>query len=199
MHYFDSFRVSCLAVVLATLPFIASANEVFPTSEYVVPIYQATRSGTTVTSTNTGDIMQVNSTGYLERVTPVNNISTQPSQANAVVPVTAGAVYDVLEDKEDVNNKLNGTSAQGQKIGDLPSGSGAGGDQTMYPSAAAVKEYAIQKPTSASAGKVLTYGAGATADSQPVAQYIKVPVATGDPNNGGTLDNTTPFVSIWLQ
>lgn len=193
MRYFNKIHVFSVMAVIGVMPFVASATEIMATREYVVPIYQATRSGTTVTSTNEGDIMQVNSTGYLERVTPVNDISTQPSQANAVVPVTAGAVYDALEDKEDVSNKLDGTTS-GQKISDVPAGSGAGDDQTMYPSAAAVKEYAIQKPATAAAGKVLTYNGDQ--DSRPIAQYIQVPMATGDPATSGTVSGTA---SIWLQ
>ena len=188
MRYFRNIHVFSVMAVIATVPFVASANEVFPTSEYVVPIYQATRNGATVTSTNEGDIMQVNSTGYLERVTPVDDISTQPSQANAVVPVTAGAVYDALEDKEDVSNKLDGAS--GNTVADYSS------NTTKYPSAKAVAQYGVQKPATATAGQVLMYGTGATADSRPVAQYIQVPMATGDPAVSGTVSGTA---SIWLQ
>ena len=61
-----------------------------------------------------------------------------------------------------------------------------------------VKSYAIQKPASASEGKVLSYGTSATADSQPVAQYVKVPVATGDPNASGATAPTA-FSSVWIQ
>ena len=195
MHCFHKL---CLFSVIATgaVPFGAMATEIMATQEYVVPIYQATRNNGTVTATNEGDIMQVDSTGYLNRVTPVSDISTAPSTANAVVPVTAGAVYDALEDKEDISNKLDGVTT-GEKIGDITAGSGAGQDQVMYPSAAAVKEYAVQKPTSAAAGQVLTYDTGATADSRPVAKYIQVPMATGDPSASGNTVNGV--VSIWLQ
>ncbi len=196
MRYFRNIHVFSVMAVIATVPFIASANEVFPTSEYVVPIYQATRNNGTVTATNEGDIMQVDSTGYLNRVTPVGDISTAPSTANAVVPVTARAVYDALEDKEDISNKLDGVTT-GEKISDIAAGSGAGQDQVMYPSAAAVKGYAVQKPTVATAGQVLTYDTGATANSRPVAKYIQVPMANGDPTSSG--NTVSGVASIWLQ
>ena len=180
------FHKVCLFSVIATgaVPFGAMATEIMATREYVVPIYQATRNNGTVTATNEGDIMQVDSTGYLNRVTPVSDISTAPSTANAVVPVTAGAVYDALEDKEDISNKLDGVTT-GEKISDIPAGSGTGQDQVTYPSAAAVKEYAVQKPTAATAGQVLTYDTGANANSRPVAKYIQVPMANGDPTSSG--------------
>ena len=67
------------------------------------------------------------------------------------------------------------------------------------PTESAVVNYAIQKPSSASVGKVLTYGSGATADSRPEAQYIKVPVATGDPSASSNPATPSGFASIWLQ
>ncbi|MBQ6027115.1 MAG: hypothetical protein IJL21_00980 [Alphaproteobacteria bacterium] len=192
MHNF--YKVCVVSLATIHLSFVASATEVLATREYVVQRFQGERSGQNVTNTHQGDIMQVDGTGYLNRVTPVSDISTAPSTANAVVPVTAGAVYDALEDKEDISNKLDGVTS-GEKIGDIAAGSGAGQDQVMYPSAAAVKEYAVQKPTSAAAGQVLTYDTGANANSRPVAKYIQVPVATGDP----TSNTVNDVASIWLQ
>jgi len=191
MHCFHKL---CLFSVIATgaVPFGAMATEVLATREYVVQRFQGERSGQNVTNTHQGDIMQVDSSGYLNRVTPVSDISTAPSTANAVVPVTAGAVYDALEDKEDIINKLDGATS-GEKIGDIA----AGQDQVMYPSAAAVKEYAVRKPASAAAGQVLTYDTGATADSRPVAKYIQVPMANGDPTSSG--NTVSGVASIWLQ
>jgi len=70
---------------------------------------------------------------------------------DAVVP-SKDYVDDMLAGKVDTSslsgyettsNKLNGTSTSGQKIGDLAAGSAAGQDQVMYPSAAAVKQYAV--------------------------------------------------------
>ena len=65
------------------------------------------------------------------------------------------------------------------------------------------KEYVdgtrVQKPSTATAGQVLTYGTGATADSQPEAQYIKVPIATSDPSASSNPATPTGFASIWLQ
>jgi len=190
MHCFHKL---CLFSVIATgaVPFGAMATEVLATREYVVQRFQGERSGQNVTNTHQGDIMQVDSTGYLNRVTPVSNISTAPSTVNAVVPVTAGAVYDALEDKEDIINKLDGATS-GEKIGDIA----AGQDQVMYPSAAAVKEYAVRKPTSVSNGKVLTY-TGTDVNSRPEAKYIQVPMATGDPTSGG--NTVSGVASIWLQ
>ena len=185
MHCFDSFRVSCLAVVLATLPFATMATEIMATKEYVDLTTVTKHQGTQ------NQMLQVNASGDLVLVTPTGAPTDGSNR-----PITSDAVYDALLDKEDVSNKLDGTTS-GQKIGDLPSGSGAGDDQTMYPSAAAVKEYSVQKPTSATAGQVLTYDTGANANSRPVAKYIQVPMANGDPAaNGSTVSGV---VSIWLQ
>lgn len=63
---------------------------------------------------------------------------------DAVVPSKA-YVDDTFEVK---SNKLNGTNTAGQKIGDLTAGSGAGQDQVMYPSAAAVKQYVTSQLSS---------------------------------------------------
>lgn len=54
------------------------------------------------------------------------------------------------------------------------------------------------KPSSVSNGKVLTY-TGTNANSNVSAKYIQVPVATGDPNDGGTLNSTNPLASIWVE
>ena len=54
------------------------------------------------------------------------------------------------------------------------------------------------KPSSVSNGKVLAY-TGTDANANVTATYIQVPVATGDPNNGGTLNSTTPLASIWVE
>ena len=123
-----------------------------------------------------------------------NQLSLTREQFSEVLGVTAGAVYDALEDKEDISNKLDGVTT-GEKISDITAGSGAGQDQVMYPSAAAVKEYAVRKPTSVSNGKVLTY-TGNDVNSRPEAKYIQVPMATGDPATSGTVSGVA---SIWLQ
>lgn len=92
-------------------------------------------------------------------------------------------------------NKLNGTATSGQKIGDLAAGSGAGQDQVMYPSAAAVKQYSQKKPTSGVAnGKVLTY-TGTDANASVSAAYVKLPVAAGAPSS----NTPTSFVEVWVQ
>lgn len=73
------------------------------------------------------------------------------------VATAIGAISESLTGVEVTSNKLNGTSTQGQKIGDLAAGNAAGQDQVMYPSAAAVKEYAqkIQIGAAADSGKLL--------------------------------------------
>ena len=185
MRYFYKNCVFSLAAMLVAAPFIASANEIFPTSEYVVPIYQATVSSGIVTSYNEDYVMQVNSQGYVERRAPVTNIRVTSSTDNNNNLTTKAAVVDYAEDK---NNKLDGDTGT---IADNSS------NTTKYTSAAAVAEYAIQKPAAAAEGQVLTYGTGATADSRPTAQYIKVPMANGDPTANGTTVSST--ASIWLQ
>ena len=189
MHLCRKRYAVLFAVILITLPFVASATDIFTTKEYVdettVSVYQ----GEVVdgnTKTHEDDILQVNSSGNLHLVTP----SDTPT-SGSMVPITSGGVYSALSGKENKSDKLDAST--GKTIADYNN------NTTKYPSAKAVAQYAIQKPASASEGKVLTYGSGANADSRPVAQYIKVPVANGDPNNGGTLDSTTPFASIWLQ
>ena len=47
-------------------------------------------------------------------------------------------------------------------------------------------------------GKVLTYTTNSL-DSDVAARYIQVPVANGDPNDGGTLNSTTPLASVWVE
>lgn len=72
-------------------------------------------------------------------------VAVMPSLAFADTKLTSQAYVDAQDAlDEKLSNKLNGTSTSGQKIGDLAAGSGAGQDQTMYPSAAAVKEYAVK-------------------------------------------------------
>ena len=120
-------------------------------------------------------------------------IIAAPSLAFADTTVASQAYVDTY--KEAFSNKLNGTSTSGQKIGDLTAGSGAGQDQTMYPSAAAVKQYSQAKPTSGVAnGKVLSY-TGTDANTNVSADYIKVPQF--DPS--GTLPATPTFSYIWVQ
>ena len=183
MRYFHKNCVFSLMAMLVAAPFIASANEIFPTSEYVVPIYQATVSSGSVTSYNEDYVMQVNSQGYVQRRAPVTDIRETSSTDNNKL-TTREAVVDYAEDKD---NKLDGDT--GNTIADNSN------DTTKYTSAAAVAEYAIQKPADAANGKVLTYTGNA--DSRPTAQYIKVPMANGDPTaNGTTVSNTA---SIWLQ
>lgn len=178
MRCFLSICVFSLTAMLVATPFVASANEVFPTSEYVVPIYQAENG-----NMHTNEVMQINSNGYVERRAPVATINTAVSTDDNNL-TTKGAVVDYAEDKD---NKLDGDT--GNTIANNSS------NTTKYTSAAAVAEYAIQKPADAANGKVLTYTGNA--DSRPTAQYIKVPMANGDPTaNGTTVSNTA---SIWLQ
>ena len=183
MHCFHKVCLFSVLVMIA-VPFGAMATEIMATKEYVDLTTVAKHQGTQ------GQMLQVNSSGDVALVTP----SSTPTNGSTL-PITSGAVYDALEGKEDVSNKLNGTSTSGQKIGDLAAGSGAGQDQVMYPSAAAVKEYAVRKPTSVSNGKVLTY-TGNDVNSRPEAKYIQVPMATGDPATTGTVSGVA---SIWLQ
>lgn len=182
MRYFHKIHVFSVLAIIVAVPFVASATEIMATKEYVDLTTVTKHQGTQ------GQMLQVDSSGDVALVTP----DSAPTNGSAN-PITSDAVYDALEDKEDVSNKLDGTTS-GQKISDLTAGSGAGQDQTMYPSAAAVKEYAIQKPTTAAAGKVLTYNGDQ--NSRPIAQYIQVPMATGDPAASGTVSGTA---SIWLQ
>lgn len=197
MHFFHRVYMVGAVAIFAMVPLVALAEDeavttqtynVVTTKDYVdattVPVYQGTiENGDTVT--HQYDIMQVNSAGNLERVSP----ASVPT-AGSAVPITAGAVYTALAAKEDTENKLNGAS--GSTVTDYAT------DTTKYPSAKAVFDYAVQKPATAAAGQVLTYGTGATADSAPVAEYIKIPVATGDPNASGATAPTA-YASIWLQ
>ena len=184
MYCFYKVYAFSVMVIVAMAPFGAMATEIMATKEYVDLTTVAKHQGTQ------NQMLQVNNSGDLTLVTP----SGVPTDGSAL-PITSNAVYDALADKENVSNKLDGATS-GEKIGDIAAGSGAGQDQVMYPSAAAVKEYAVRKPTSAAAGQVLTYDTGANANSRPVAKYIQVPMATGDP---ATSSNVTGVVSIWLQ
>ena len=189
MHIFDRACVFSLVAILIVAPFVASATEIVTTKEYVdqttVQKYQGTTEND-VTTLHTGDILQVNATGNLERVTP----ASAPA-SGSVVPITAGGVYTAVNGKEDTSNKLDGST--NNTIADYPT------NDTKYISAKAVAGYSIQKPVSATAGQVLTYGTGATADSRPVAQYLTVPVAAGDPNDANNPSTPTGFASVWIE
>lgn len=184
MHCFYKVCAFSVVAIIASAPFVASATEIMATKEYVDLTTVAKHQGTQ------NQVLQVNSSGDLTLVTP----SDVPTDGSAL-PITSNAVYDALADKEDVSNKLDGATS-GEKIGDIAAGPGAGQDQVMYPSAAAVKEYAVRKPASVSNGKVLTY-TGTDVNSRPEAKYIQVPMATGDPAASGS--SVTGVVSIWLQ
>ncbi len=189
------FRKSCilgLISLVVAMPFVASATQVVTTKEYVDGTAVQKYQGEVVdnnTVTHQYDMMQVGNTGNLERVTPVNAISS--SSDGSYLPVTANAVYDSLATKEDTSNKLDASS--NNTVSDYAT------DSTKYTSAKAVAQYAVQKPATAAAGQVLTYGTGATAASQPEAQYIKVPIATGDPSAASNAATPTGFASIWLN
>lgn len=87
-----------------------------------------------------------------------------PSLAVANTIVTSQTYVDMQDAlDEKLSNKLNGTATTGQKIGDLAAGSADGQDQVMYPSAAAVKEYAVKiaqgtGTNNANVGKALVVG-----------------------------------------
>lgn len=184
MHCFH--KVCLFSVIVAgAVPFGAMATEIMATKEYVDLTTVTKHQGTQ------GQMLQVNSSGDVALVTP----TSVPTNGSSL-PITSNAVYDALADKEDVSNKLDGVSS-GEKIGDVTAGSGAGQDQVMYPSAAAVKEYAVRKPATAAAGQVLTYDTGANANSRPVAKYIQVPMANGDPTSSS--NTVSGVASIWLQ
>ncbi|MBO4683210.1 MAG: hypothetical protein J5611_01355 [Alphaproteobacteria bacterium] len=155
MHYFCKSCVFFAAIFLAGLPFVASANDVFTTKDYVdmttVAKYQGETSGGT-TNYHQGDILQVNASGNLERVTPLNSLDrTHTASSNQDVPTEA-----------------------------------------------AVVSYAVEKPGTVANGKVLTFTSDTVTD-RPTAQYIKVPVATGDPSDANSPASPTGFASIWLQ
>ncbi len=181
MSLFGKSSVFMLAVLVVAAPRFALADDdgtVVTSKLYVdttkVP-YQWDK-GTN--NANVGKVLTLGSSGSV-------GLEAVPTPANMEV----------------TTNKLNGTSTSGQKIGDLTAGPGAGQDQVMYPSAAAVKQYAVQKPSDAANGKVLAYPTTGTvtADTRPVAAYVKVPVATGDPSAASNPATPTDFASIWIQ
>ncbi|MBQ6736156.1 MAG: hypothetical protein IJQ90_01565 [Alphaproteobacteria bacterium] len=118
-----------------------------------------------------------------------------PSLVSADTIVTSQTYVDIQDAlDEKLSNKLNGTSTSGQKIGDLTAGSAAGQDQVMYPSAAAVKEYAVAKnqgvgTNNANVGKALVVGSSGVLElgnvsvdisgKQPVSTATSVGVAGG--------------------
>ncbi|MBO4700634.1 MAG: hypothetical protein J5620_02700 [Alphaproteobacteria bacterium] len=118
-----------------------------------------------------------------------------PSLVSANTIVTSQTYVDIQDAlDEKLSNKLNGTSTSGQKIGDLTAGSAAGQDQVMYPSAAAVKEYAVAKnqgvgTNNANVGKALVVGSSGVLElgnvsvdisgKQPVSTATSVGVAGG--------------------
>ena len=128
MYYSRKLREFSLVALLIAVPSLAFADTVV-TSQAYVDMQDATKvsiaQGTGTNNANVGKTLVVNSSGNLV--------------------LSDSALGTDLSGKEDVSNKLNGTSTSGQKIGDLTAGSAAGQDQVMYPSAAAVKEYSVAK------------------------------------------------------
>lgn len=110
-----------------------------------------------------------------------------PSVVFANTIVTSQTYVDMQDElDEKLSNKLAGTSTTGQKIGDLTAGSGTGQDQVMYPSAAAVKEYAVAiaqgtGTNNANVGKALVVNSSGNLELGDVSVDIsgKQPVSTG--------------------
>lgn len=177
MRYFHKIHVFSVLAIIVAVPFVASATEIMATKEYVDLTTVTKHQGTQ------GQMLQVDSSGDVALVTP----SSIPTN-NSTLPITSGAVYEYAEDKF---NKLDG--GNGATIGTVINSPLEAA--TAYTSAAAVAEYAVRKPATAAAGQVLTYDTGANANSRPVAKYIQVPVATGDP----TSNTVNDVASIWLQ
>ena len=113
-----------IIALIAAMPSLASAEAVL-TSQAYVDSQDALKVDIAQGSGNAGKVLVVGNDGS--------------------VTLSSSTISSDLSGKEDVSNKLNGTSTSGQKIGDLTAGSAAGQDQVMYPSAAAVKEYAVAK------------------------------------------------------
>ena len=171
MRLFYKGSVLILAALFIAVPHVALSDDgtVVTSKLYVDSTKVAINQGAGTNNANVGKTLVVNSSGNLEL-----SSAALPNMANI----------------EMTTNKLDGGT--GNTV------AGNSSNTTKYTSAKAVADYAIQKPASASEGKVLTYGASATADSQPVAQYVKVPVATGDPNASGATAPTA-FSSVWIQ
>ena len=113
-----------IIALIAAMPSLALAEAVL-TSQAYVDSQDALKVDIAQGSGNAGKVLVVGNDGS--------------------VTLSSSTISSDLSGKEDVSNKLNGTSTSGQKIGDLTAGSAAGQDQVMYPSAAAVKEYAVAK------------------------------------------------------
>lgn len=124
MRCLNKVRKFSMITLLAAAPSFGFAEERSVTSQSYVDAQDALKVNIAQGSGNVGKTLVVNSSGNLE--------------------LSANSISGDLSGKEDVSNKLNGTSTSGQKIGDLTAGSSAGQDQVMYPSAAAVKEYAVK-------------------------------------------------------
>lgn len=114
-------------------------------------------SGTTITSLAYTEDTYQKLSNIQTSFTDNNKNSDTLYPSMGAVTSAIGAISDSLTGVEVTSNKLNGTTTSGQKIGDLAAGSQAGQDQVMYPSAAAVKEYAqkIQIGAAADNGKLL--------------------------------------------
>ena len=184
MNYLQKFgKISMLSLLMA-VPSVAFANTVV-TSQTYVDMRLDEKVNNDQGSTNAGKVLVVGNDGI---------VTTAASN-------TVGA--DV-SGKEDKSNKLNGTATTGQKIGDLAAGSAAGQDQVMYPSAAAVKEYAVAKnqgtgTNNANVGKALVVNSSGNLELGDVSVDIsgKQAVSTANYQLGGasgswkTLENGT--------
>ena len=145
---------------------------------------------------------------YLQKLGKISMLSllmAVPSVTFANTVVTSQTYVDMQDAlDEKLSNKLNGTATTGQKIGDLAAGSAAGQDQVMYPSAAAVKEYAVAKnqgtgTNNANVGKALVVNSSGNLELGDVSVDIsgKQAVSTANYQLGGasgswkTLENNT--------
>jgi len=60
-------------------------------------------------------------------------------------------------------------------------------------------DYLVQKPSTLREGQVLTFTSNSDPYAQPAAQYVKLPVASGDPNATSNAATPSGFASIWVQ
>ena len=133
MNYLQKFRKISVFALLVVMPSVTFASSVVTSQTYVDMqdgLKQDIQIGAApvgnANSTDAGKVLVVDTDGKISMA-------------------ASGTVGPDVSGKEDKSNKLNGTATTGQKIGDLAAGSAANQDQVMYPSAAAVKEYAVAK------------------------------------------------------
>ena len=170
------FRIGAIAVSVM-IPGLALADTIVTTKSYVDDYAVAQNQGTGSNNANVGKTLVVNSSGVLE----LSTVTGMPSgTANQIV-------------------QHNGTNWTATSLGSTLDTSNGSYNASKLVTAGTIAS-ALAAKVDVMQGVANKYkNLYVNASGSVALQYAQIPVSTGDPNNGGTLDTTNPLASIWLQ